>query len=198
MASPRTDGPIQKVTPMSDGTVDRDHILVAERAIRPHIRRTPVIDVAGDDFGLGSVRICVKLEQLQHSGSFKVRGAFVNLLMRICRPPVWWRPRAATTVRPSHTPRCSSRCRPRFSCPASRPPQKFSGSATMAPILWSEARVTRTRLPRVRPGPHNRPRCRFTRSTRPRRCWDRARSASNWKNKPPTSTRCLSRLAVAD
>lgn len=82
MALSTIDGPTQKAAPMSDDTVDRDRILVAERAIRPHIRRTPVIDVAGDDFGLGSVRICMKLEQLQHSGSFKVRGAFANLLMR--------------------------------------------------------------------------------------------------------------------
>ena len=54
--------------------VDRDRIQEAERTIRPYVRRTPV--VALDD------RITVKLELLQHAGSFKARGAFTNLLMR--------------------------------------------------------------------------------------------------------------------
>ena len=54
----------------------------AERLIRPHIRRTPVIEVDGSDFGLPGVGLVLKLELLQHAGSFKVRGAFVNLLSR--------------------------------------------------------------------------------------------------------------------
>ncbi|MEO7743339.1 MAG: threonine/serine dehydratase [Usitatibacter sp.] len=48
----------------------------------PHIRRTPVIDVDGGDFGLDGVRLVFKLEYLQHAGSFKTRGAFNNLLTR--------------------------------------------------------------------------------------------------------------------
>lgn len=67
---------------MSDDAVNRDRIEAAEHVIRPHIRRTPVIDIGGDDLGLGSINICLKLEQLQYSGSFKARGAFANLLMR--------------------------------------------------------------------------------------------------------------------
>ncbi len=50
--------------------------------IRPHVRRTPVVEVDGSDFGLDGVRLIYKLEMLQHSGSFKARGAFANLLMR--------------------------------------------------------------------------------------------------------------------
>lgn len=50
--------------------------------IQPYIRRTPVIEVDGKDFGLQSVRIFFKLESLQHAGSFKARGAFANLLSR--------------------------------------------------------------------------------------------------------------------
>jgi threonine dehydratase len=50
--------------------------------IRPHIRRTPVVEVDGADFGLDGVTLVFKLESLQHSGSFKARGAFANLLMR--------------------------------------------------------------------------------------------------------------------
>jgi threonine dehydratase len=55
---------------------------VAEGLIRPHIRRTPVIEVDGADFGLRSSQLTLKLELLQHAGSFKPRGAFTNLLMR--------------------------------------------------------------------------------------------------------------------
>ena len=50
--------------------------------IAPHIRRTPVIEVDGDDFGISIPRLSLKLESLQHAGSFKARGAFTNLLTR--------------------------------------------------------------------------------------------------------------------
>jgi threonine dehydratase len=50
--------------------------------IRPHVRRTPVIEVTGAEFGLLARQLSFKLELLQHSGSFKVRGAFANLLTR--------------------------------------------------------------------------------------------------------------------
>ncbi len=54
----------------------------AARRIAPHVRRTPVLDVDGGDFGLEGVRLRFKLEFLQHAGSFKTRGAFNNLLTR--------------------------------------------------------------------------------------------------------------------
>jgi threonine dehydratase len=41
-----------------------------------------VIDVDAADFGLPPASLRLKLELLQHSGSFKVRGAFANLLLR--------------------------------------------------------------------------------------------------------------------
>jgi len=44
------------------------------------VRRTPTIEVDGDDFGMGGVRLVLKLELLQHTGSFKPRGAFANML----------------------------------------------------------------------------------------------------------------------
>jgi threonine dehydratase len=62
--------------------INRERIEIAERLIRPYIRRTPIVEVGGPDLGLDSIRVCLKLEQLQHSGSFKARGAFANLLMR--------------------------------------------------------------------------------------------------------------------
>ncbi len=62
-------------------TIDANGIRAAERLIRPYIRRTPVIEVDGGDFGLDSVRLWLKLELLQHTGSFKPRGAFTSILM---------------------------------------------------------------------------------------------------------------------
>lgn len=50
--------------------------------VAPHVRRTPVIDVRGRDLGLPDVTLVLKLEYLQHAGSFKARGAFANLLLR--------------------------------------------------------------------------------------------------------------------
>ena len=61
----------------------REQIAVAHRLIQPHIRRTPVVEVDTSDFGLApSVRLWLKLELMQHTGSFKPRGAFTNLLRR--------------------------------------------------------------------------------------------------------------------
>jgi threonine dehydratase len=54
--------------------------------IQPYIRRTPVIEVDGADFDLGTCRVILKLELLQHAGSFKARGAFANLLLRQVPP----------------------------------------------------------------------------------------------------------------
>ena len=67
-------------------TVDRDAITHADSLIRRHIRRTPVVEVQGADFGLDGSALALKLELLQHSGSFKARGAFTNLLMRPVPP----------------------------------------------------------------------------------------------------------------
>jgi len=66
--------------------VDRDGIARVYQAIRPHIRRTPVVEANGADFGLSGVRLVLKLELLQHAGSFKSRGAFTNLLLRDIPP----------------------------------------------------------------------------------------------------------------
>ena len=67
-------------------TVDRENISSTYELIRPYIRRTPIVEVEGSDFGLNGVRLIHKLELLQHSGSFKARGAFTNLLMRPVPP----------------------------------------------------------------------------------------------------------------
>jgi threonine dehydratase len=63
-------------------TLDRDSIASAYTVIRPHIRRTPVIELNSADFGLKLAKLTLKLELFQHTGSFKTRGAFTNLLTR--------------------------------------------------------------------------------------------------------------------
>lgn len=62
--------------------ITRADIENAGRAIQPYIRVTPVVDVRPEDFGLSGFSLQLKLEQLQHSGSFKARGAFTSLLLR--------------------------------------------------------------------------------------------------------------------
>lgn len=62
--------------------VTRDRIAEVERLIRPYIRRTPLVTVDAADFGLPRSPLRLKLEFMQHSGSFKARGAFANLLLR--------------------------------------------------------------------------------------------------------------------
>lgn len=57
-------------------------IRCAYATIAPHLRRTPVIEVDGSDFGIETSRLLLKLELLQHAGSFKPRGAFTSLLTR--------------------------------------------------------------------------------------------------------------------
>ncbi len=61
---------------------DRQRITAVEKIIRPHVRRTPVLEVSGADFRLDSTSLIFKLEFLQHAGSFKARGAFTHLLTR--------------------------------------------------------------------------------------------------------------------
>jgi threonine dehydratase len=62
--------------------ITRERIATTEAAIRPYIRRTPLLTSDMADFGLSPGPLTFKLEMLQHSGSFKARGAFANLLLR--------------------------------------------------------------------------------------------------------------------
>ena len=82
---------------MLQGVITRSDIERMYRAIFGYLRRTPVIDIGARAFdrpGTGST--VLKLEQLQCSGSFKVRGAFADLILRtpitafrqVVRPPV--------------------------------------------------------------------------------------------------------------
>jgi threonine dehydratase len=67
---------------MHSTPITRDRIVRTHQLIRSHIRRTPIVEADGADFGLNPMHLSFKLELLQHSGSFKARGAFANLLTR--------------------------------------------------------------------------------------------------------------------
>jgi len=60
--------------------VTRADISAAYSRIAPHVRRTPLMEVASPTGEGGPISL--KLEFLQHTGSFKPRGAFNNLLTR--------------------------------------------------------------------------------------------------------------------
>src|SRR5215470_5557596 len=65
--------------------ISREGIAATEQTIRPYVRWTPLVKADLADFGLPAAQVAFKLEMLQHSGSFKARGAFANLLLR--KPP---------------------------------------------------------------------------------------------------------------
>lgn len=60
--------------------ISREHVETAWSRVRPHVRRTPALELTTGMLGL-TVPIALKLESLQVSGSFKGRGAFHKLLV---------------------------------------------------------------------------------------------------------------------
>jgi threonine dehydratase len=74
---------IQETEP---SVIASDQIQSTYVRIVPHIRRTPVVEVGSTDFNLHVGTLTLKLELLQHAGSFKSRGAFNNLLTRKIPP----------------------------------------------------------------------------------------------------------------
>ena len=67
---------------MDKAAITREAIAATYELIRPHVRRTPLIEVDAADFALSGRPIVFKLELLQHAGSFKPRGALASLLSR--------------------------------------------------------------------------------------------------------------------
>ncbi|TIU84318.1 MAG: pyridoxal-phosphate dependent enzyme, partial [Mesorhizobium sp.] len=67
---------------LNGNSITRERIAAMEPRIRPFVRHTPVLRVDMADFGCPPLAVDLKLECLQHSGSFKARGAFTNLLER--------------------------------------------------------------------------------------------------------------------
>ena len=66
--------------------IDRAAIAAVAARIRPYVRTTPVVEIDAASLGLDGAPIALKLEHLQHAGSFKTRGAFANLLLRDVPP----------------------------------------------------------------------------------------------------------------
>lgn len=66
--------------------ITRQAIASTALRIAPHLRVTPVLQTGADSLGGPAVPITLKLELLQHAGSFKARGAFANLLLRDVPP----------------------------------------------------------------------------------------------------------------
>ena len=60
--------------------IEREDIEAAFERIGGRTRRTPVLDLEAGAFGIDVPPIELKLELLQHTGSFKVRGAFNRIL----------------------------------------------------------------------------------------------------------------------
>jgi threonine dehydratase len=63
----------------------RPDIEAAASRILGHVRRTPVVGLGSVD-DLGGAEITLKLDLLQPTGSFKVRGAFARMLAAVPRP----------------------------------------------------------------------------------------------------------------
>jgi len=59
--------------------VDPASIRSVYARISAHLRRTPILTLSGTELGLAAFPLTLKLECLQHSGSFKARGAFSSL-----------------------------------------------------------------------------------------------------------------------
>jgi threonine dehydratase len=53
--------------PVDRAAIERRHALIAA-----HVRVTPVLDLSGADFGLAASPLALKLELVQHPGSFAV------------------------------------------------------------------------------------------------------------------------------
>ncbi|HEX7137988.1 MAG TPA: threonine/serine dehydratase [Vicinamibacterales bacterium] len=66
--------------------VGRADVARVHGTIGAYVRRTPVFRANGRDVGLPPFPLTLKLEFMQHGGSFKARGAFTNLLSRPIPP----------------------------------------------------------------------------------------------------------------
>ncbi len=64
---------------VASSPITRDDVLAARDRIGARVRRTPVVELEPAAFGVDG-RLTLKLELLQHTGSFKPRGAFNKLL----------------------------------------------------------------------------------------------------------------------
>lgn len=76
--APRLEASLLELTP---DDVGGEQVAIVAAALRPHLRLTPTIRLDRSELGLAPGPLVLKLEQLQHGGSFKARGAFANMLL---------------------------------------------------------------------------------------------------------------------
>src|SRR5271167_861223 len=69
---------------LPENAVEPRDIQSAHERISSYVRRTPLLESASPV--AGAPPLSLKLEFLQHTGSFKPRGAFNNLLTRVAPP----------------------------------------------------------------------------------------------------------------
>ena len=168
-------------------SITREAISSTYQAIAPHIRRTPVMSVDGAESRPRRRRRCSSSSNCsQHTGSFKTRGAFANLLTRDVP--------AAGVVAASggNHGAAVAYAAMRLGVPAThlRAGDRLAGQDRPHPLLrrrpaWSAASATPTRWPRVRAMSPTPAPCRCMPSTSPRRCWARARSGSRSRRQAP-------------
>jgi threonine dehydratase len=71
---------LRALASIDDAAIGRSAVASLLPALRPYVRTTPVVRIDRGELDLPPGPLVLKLEHLQHSGSFKVRGAFANLL----------------------------------------------------------------------------------------------------------------------
>ena len=183
----------------NSSAIDREAIEATYAIIRPHVRRTPVVEVASDRFRSRRFTLVFKLELLQHSGSFKARGAFANLLLREVPPrgvvAASGGNHGAAVAYAAHAARRQG--------PIFVPTISLAGEDRAHPRLRRRARgrpasATPTRSPPARRGPREPARCRpclrpGRDAARPGHARAGARRAGAGR-----STRCWSPSAAAD
>jgi threonine dehydratase len=74
--------PVSATTVTKQTLIDRPQIRSVAKVIAPYIRRTPTMDIDAAELGIRPAKLTLKLELVQHSGSFKARGVFTNMLLR--------------------------------------------------------------------------------------------------------------------
>src|SRR5690606_37447522 len=67
----------------SAAVISPEEIAAAAARIAPHVRRTPVLEVAAGELGLDGPPVTLKLELAQVTGSFKPRGTTNRLLSAV-------------------------------------------------------------------------------------------------------------------
>lgn len=73
-------GDVGQLASLDDEAIGRNAVAALLPTLRPYVRTTPVVFLDREELGLAPGPLVLKLEHLQHSGSFKARGAFANLL----------------------------------------------------------------------------------------------------------------------